>query len=56
MKYTLITPTGKIYTFYILAVAQTYLGAYGGTLLDASVITPVNTPTECKGISESALR
>jgi hypothetical protein len=24
MNYTLITKTGKVYTFYILAVAQTY--------------------------------
>lgn len=48
MKYTLITPTGKIYTFHILALAQTYLGAYGGTLVD--------NPTVGKVISESALR
>lgn len=52
MKYTLITPTGKIYTFYIQALAETYLGAYGGTLVDASVITP----TAGKVITESALR
>ena len=52
MTYTLITPTGKIYTFYIQAVAQTWLAAYGGTLLDASL----DTPTAGKVISESALR
>lgn len=52
MKYTLITPTGKIYTFYILGLAETYQRAYGGTLLDASVITP----TTGKVITQSALR
>jgi hypothetical protein len=38
MQYTLITPTGRVYTFYVLAVAQTYLQAYGGTLFDKSVV------------------
>ena len=38
MQYTLITATGKLYTFYVLAVAQTYLQAYGGTLFDNSVV------------------
>ena len=32
MKYTLITPTGRIYQFYLEAVALTFQGAYGGTL------------------------
>lgn len=52
MNYTLITPTGKIYTFYILGLAETYQRAYGGTVLDAAVFTP----TAGKVISESALR
>jgi hypothetical protein len=38
MKYTLITSKGKVYTFFVLAVAQTYLQAYGGTLIDNSVV------------------
>ena len=38
MRYTLITPTGRVYTFYVLAVAQTYLQAYGGKLFDKSVV------------------
>jgi hypothetical protein len=46
MRYTLITPTGKVYTFHLQAVAETYLAAYGGTLI---------TPTTGKVISESAL-
>lgn len=40
MQYTLITNAGRVYTFYVLAVAQTYLQAYGGTLIDNSVVQP----------------
>lgn len=32
MNYLLITPTGRIITFYIEAVALCYQQAYGGTL------------------------
>lgn len=38
MKYTLITKTGKVYTFYVQALAETYLGAYGGTLINSSIL------------------
>jgi hypothetical protein len=38
MQYTLITNAGRVYTFYVLAVAETYLQAYGGTLFDNSVV------------------
>jgi hypothetical protein len=38
MRYTLITATGKLYTFFVLAVAETYQQAYGGTLFDNSVV------------------
>jgi hypothetical protein len=38
MNYTLITKTGKVYTFYVKAVAETYQSAYGGTLVDNSVL------------------
>jgi hypothetical protein len=38
MNYTLITRTGKVFTFYVKAVAETYLSAYGGTLVDNSVL------------------
>ena len=37
MKYTLITPTGRIYQFYLEAVALTFKGAYGGTLFTNDV-------------------
>ena len=38
MKYTLITPQGRIYQFYLLAVAQQFQQAYGGKLFDNSVV------------------
>lgn len=37
MQYTLITNSGKIYTFFLEAVAKTYLQAYGGVLVDNTV-------------------
>jgi hypothetical protein len=33
MKYTLITSKGKVYTFYVKAVAETYQQAYGGVIV-----------------------
>ena len=30
MQYTLISGNGKVYTFYLRAVAETYQQAYGG--------------------------
>jgi hypothetical protein len=38
MKYTLITPTGRVYQFYLLETAKIWQGAYGGTLFDNSVV------------------
>jgi|APGre2960657423_1045063.scaffolds.fasta_scaffold802083_1 hypothetical protein len=38
MNYTLITKTGKVYTFYILATAETYQKAYGGTLVTNEIL------------------
>ncbi len=43
MKYTLITPTGKVYTFYILATAKCFHQAYGGTLIDNEIVTEMET-------------
>ena len=43
MQYTLITATGKLYTFFVLAVAETYQQAYGGTLFDNSVVQTAET-------------
>lgn len=44
MKYTLITATGKVYTFYLRAVAETYLQAYGGVIVTDDVL--VDTPSQ----------
>lgn len=33
MTYTLITPVGQVYTFYLLATAACYQQAYGGQLI-----------------------
>lgn len=38
MRYTLITRTGKVYTFYVQALAETYLQAYGGTLVNEDIL------------------
>lgn len=38
MKFTLITATGKVYTFFIKAAAETYQQAYGGTLFTGSIL------------------
>ena len=45
MQYTLITKTGKVYTFYVLAVAQTYLQAYGGTLITGDILVDTTAQT-----------
>jgi hypothetical protein len=38
MQYTLITATGKLYTFFVLAVAETYQQAYGGTIVTKDIL------------------
>ena len=38
MQYTLITPKGRVYQFYLLTVAETFQQAYGGTIVDNSVV------------------
>jgi hypothetical protein len=43
MKYTLITKTGKVYTFYIKQVADTYQQAYGGVVITQQVLETVDT-------------
>lgn len=39
MKYTLIASNGKVYTFFIKAVAETFQQAYGGTLFTNEILT-----------------
>jgi hypothetical protein len=38
MKYTLITRNGKVLTFYLKAVAETYQKAYGGQLITGDIL------------------
>jgi len=41
MKYTLITRNGKVYTFFIEAVAQQFQQAYGGVVFTQQVLDAV---------------
>ena len=38
MKFTLITGNGKVFTFYVKAVAETYQQAYGGVIVTATIL------------------
>jgi hypothetical protein len=42
MNFTLITGNGKVFTFYVKAVAETFQQAYGGTLFTGSILTKEN--------------
>ena len=44
MKYTLITRNGKVLTFFLKSVAETYQQAYGGQLITADIL--VDTQAE----------
>jgi hypothetical protein len=44
MRYTLITKTGKVYTFYVQALAEQFQQAYGGELITADIL--VDNPAE----------
>ena len=37
MKTTLITSTGRVYTFFVMALAIQYQQAYGGTIVTDQV-------------------
>jgi hypothetical protein len=43
MKFTLITNSGKVYTFYIKALAETYQKAYGGVVFTQQVLVDTET-------------
>jgi hypothetical protein len=45
MNYTLITATGKLYTFFLQAVAETYQQAYGGTIVTNQVLVDQTAQT-----------
>jgi hypothetical protein len=38
MNITLITTTGKVYTFFVMALAIQYQQAYGGTIVTGQVL------------------
>jgi hypothetical protein len=43
MKFTLITATGKVMTFFIKSVAETYQQAYGGVIVTNEVFAETVT-------------
>ena len=43
MKFTLITGNGKVFTFFVKAVAETFQQAYGGTLFTGDILTQKET-------------
>ena len=38
MKFTVITATGRVLTFFIRSVAETYVQAYGGQLITNQIL------------------
>jgi hypothetical protein len=42
MNYTLITKQGKVFTFFIKALAEQFQQAYGGTIVTNSILTKEN--------------
>jgi len=46
MKYTLITSSGKVYTFFLKAVADTYQQAYGGVVFTQQVLDSICSKME----------
>jgi hypothetical protein len=43
MKFTLITANGKVMTFFIKSVAETYQQAYGGSIVTDEILTETVT-------------
>tara|TARA_R110000803_G_scaffold154653_3_gene219464 strand:+ start:667 stop:804 length:138 start_codon:yes stop_codon:yes gene_type:complete len=39
MSYTLITKSGKVYTFYVQAAAEQFQQAYGGVVFTQQILT-----------------
>ena len=42
MQYTLVTSKGKVFTFFIKAVAETFQQAYGGNIITAEILNKEN--------------
>ena len=45
MKYTVITPVGKVMCFYIKSVAEMYAKNSGGTLIGDEILLETLIPT-----------
>jgi hypothetical protein len=43
MNYTLITKTGRVYTFYVKALADSYQMAYGGVVITQQILVDETT-------------
>jgi hypothetical protein len=43
MKFTLITTNGKVLTFFVKAVAETFQQAYGGNLFTNEILNTKET-------------
>lgn len=43
MPYTLITAKGKIYTFYVLAVAEVYQVVEGGQIITSNLLVDIKS-------------
>ena len=43
MQYTLLTNSGKVYTFFLQSVAETYQKAYGGVVFTQQILVDQNT-------------
>ena len=41
MQYTLITKRGKVLTFFVKAVADTYQQAYGGVVITQQILVDI---------------
>ena len=39
MNFTLITSKGKVLTFFVKSVAETYQQAYGGVIVTGNILT-----------------
>lgn len=50
MQYTLITAKGKVYTFFLKAVADTYQQAFGGVVFTQQVLETADADLTEKSI------
>lgn len=46
MNYTVITTKGRVFTFFIKEVAETYQQAYGGVIIDSTILLEKSSEPE----------